>query len=157
LRSAARFVHLCVYKLEPAAVLPATCPSGMTRTTLNFWVDVSLLVLLLALLFVGVVVTFVFPPAEGSIGWTLWGLTHRQWSTLQFSLLALFALDVLLHVMLHWTWVCGVVASWMARDEGKKLKLDDGVQTLYGVALLIVLFNLFGAAVAVAMLTIRGP
>jgi hypothetical protein len=53
-----------------------------------------------------------------------------QWATVQFALVAVLALGILLHVMLHWNWVCSVVATRLARD--KKAKLDEGSQTLYG-------------------------
>jgi hypothetical protein len=35
--------------------------------------------------------------------------------------------------------------------------VDDGLQTIYGVGLLIVLLNVIGISVAAAMLTITGP
>ena len=64
-------------------------------------------------------------------------------------------MGILIYVMLHWSWVCGVLATRLTRD--KKTKLDDGTQTLYGVGLLIVLVNVLGLAIAVAALSIHGP
>jgi hypothetical protein len=57
--------------------------------------------------------------------------------------------------MFHWSWVCHVLASRLSRD--KRSRVDDGMQTIYGVGLLIVLLNVIGITVAVAMLTIKGP
>src|SRR4029079_18213435 len=96
----------------------------------------------------------VFPPGPDSKGWLLWGLSYDQWATLQFAMVAVLALGVLIHVMLHWNWVCGFLAARLVRD--KKAKIDDGTQTLYGVGLLIVILNLLGLAIAAPPLPIRG-
>ncbi len=52
---------------------------------------------------------------------------------------------ILLHVMLHWTWVCNV---FMQRVRKKNHKPDDGIQTITGVGAMIVLMNIVGALVA---------
>ena len=130
----------------------------MTRTIVNFWLDLLLLVVFLLLLWVSTVIRFVFPPAVDSPGTTLWGGTVDQWIGLQFSVVGLLTFLLLLHVMLHWKWVCGVLASTVLRGkDGKKRTLDDGVRTLYGVGLMIVLLNILGLATAVAVLTIKTP
>jgi hypothetical protein len=82
-------------------------------------------------------------------------LSYDQWTSLQFAMVAVLALGVLIHVMLHWSWVCGVVATRVARN--KQAKFDDGTQTLYGVGLLLVIFNLLGLAIAAAALSIQSP
>jgi hypothetical protein len=127
----------------------------MSRTALNFWLDSALLGLFLALVFTSVVAQFIFPPGTAAAGWKLWGGGYAQWRDVQFGTLCAFTLAVLLHLMLHWSWVCGVVASTLKRN--KKPHLDDGVRTLYGVGALIVILNLLGLAVAAAALAIHGP
>ena len=127
----------------------------MSRTHINFLLDASLLVAFAVLIWSGVIVRFVFPPGPDAKGWYLWGLGYDQWATVQFAMVAVLALGVLIHVMLHWSWVCGVVTTRLIRD--KKAKLDDGTQTLYGVGLLILIFNVLGLAVAAAALSVQGP
>ena len=130
----------------------------MSRTTLNFCLDTILLLLFLTLLWCSVVVQFVFPPGPNAAGWMLWGATYDQWCSFQFGVVAAMALAVLLHVMLHWTWVCGVVAGYAGRaKKTKKARLDEGTRTLYGVATLIVLLHAVGLAVAAAWLMIQSP
>jgi hypothetical protein len=127
----------------------------MSRTVINFLLDATLMMVFCALVSSAVIVRFIFPPGPDARGWSLWALTYDHWASLQFALVALLALGILLHVMLHWNWVCGVVATRLARD--KKAKLDEGSQTLYGVGLLIVLFNLLGLIIAFAVLSVRSP
>ena len=127
----------------------------MSRSVFNLLLDTVLLVAFSILAWSAVVVRFVFPPGPDARGWLLWGLDYDQWATIQFGMIAILALGILLHVMLHWSWVCGILAAKLSRN--KKAKIDDGTQTLYGVGLLIVLLNLLGLAIAVAALSIRGP
>ena len=127
----------------------------MSRTIINFLLDTTLLMAFCALVFSSVIVRFIFPPVADARGWLLWGLNFDQWVTLQFAMVAVLALGVLVHVMLHWSWICGVVATRVTGD--KKAKLDDGSQTIYGVGLLIVIFNLLGLAIAIAALTVQRP
>ena len=127
----------------------------LSRTTINFWLDTFLLLLFLVLSWVAVVTRFIFPPGPDANGWKLWGWDYDHWCGLQFAVLGTLALAILIHVMLHWTWVCGVVASWLGQK--KNASRDDGSRTLWGVSLLIVVFNLVGLAVAAATLMVEAP
>ena len=138
-----------------SAATPPRRGRGWTWNDVNLLLDAALLVVFAALCFAAVVVRFVFPPGPGAKGWTLWGLDYDAWGGIQFGLVAALALGVLVHVMLHWSWVCNMVAGrFLGSRSGR---VDDGLQTIYGVGLLIVLLNVVGIAVAAAVLTIRGP
>lgn len=126
----------------------------MSRTMVNFLLDATLLLVVTAVVAVGLVVQFVFPPGTSANGWTLWGWSYNAWSRLQFGLVSLLTLGVLVHVMLHWSWVCGVVVSKLLRQK-RQPQLDDGNRTLYGVATLIVLLGVIGVIVAAANLAIQ--
>ncbi|MAT72004.1 MAG: hypothetical protein CMJ58_21070 [Planctomycetaceae bacterium] len=127
----------------------------ITKTDVNFWLDVFLMVVFVVLLWSAVVVQYVFPPGPKTEGWTLWGGDYQTWCGIQFGTLCLFAASVVLHVMLHWTWVCGVVASRWAKD--RSAAKDDGIRTLWGVGLLIAVLNVIGIGVAIAKLTVVAP
>lgn len=127
----------------------------MSRTLVNFFLDALLLAVLTAILAVGLVVHFVFPPGTFAAGWTLWGLSYNGWNRLLFALVSLLTVGVLVHVMLHWTWVCGVVVGKVLRHKRQPAQPDDGIRTLYGVATLIVLLTTIGIVVAAANLAIR--
>lgn len=131
--------------------------SNWTRTDFNFWLDSILLILFLALVWVSTIVRFVFPSTSDAVGWTLWGGSLDAWIGIQFGLVGTMAFAVLLHVMLHWTWVCGVVLQRLpAKRDGSKRSLDDGTRTIFGVGLMIVCLNIMGLAMAAAVLSIRG-
>ena len=126
----------------------------MNRTLINFILNVILLVAFLAVFWTTTVLHFVFPPGPNALGWTLWGASYVEWRGVQFALVASLAMGILLHVMLHWSWVCGVISTKLFRTKGRP---DEGLQTVYGVATLIVLLLLLGGTAAAAFLTIRRP
>ena len=138
----------------------ARAPARSTRRVVWSWswinllLDAALLMAFTALAFAAVVVRFVFPPGPAAAGWTLWGFDYDAWGGIQFGLLAILAGGILVHVMLHWSWVCNVIASRLA---GRGARVDEGLQTIYGVGLLIGLLLSVGAALAAAVLTIQGP
>lgn len=135
--------------------MPARRGRGWTWNDINLVLDAVLLVVFMALCFAAVVVRFVFPPGPGAKGWTLWGFDYDAWGGIQFGLVATLALGILVHVMLHWSWVCNMVAGRFVKT--RQGRVDDGLQTIYGVGLLIVLLAAVGGALAAAVLTIRGP
>lgn len=129
---------------------------NLSRAQVNFLLDALLLVMFCAILATAVIVRFVFPPGPDAAGWRLWGYSYHAWCTFQFGLIAALALGILIHVMLHWSWVCGIAVTQFVRH--KRAKLDDGTQTIVGVGLLILLLNLIGLVVAAAALSIQsGP
>jgi hypothetical protein len=139
----------------PDVVRTSEARSLPVRTRVNFWLDFLLLVNLLVMGWLSVIVRFIFPPGPASVGWSLWGLTFDQWSTIQFASLSVFYFGVLIHVMLHWSWVCGIVSVWGA--SGKREKIDDGLQTIYGVGFMIVLIAIVGLALAAALFSLQRP
>lgn len=127
----------------------------LSRAQVNFLLDALLLVLFCAIMATAVIVRFVFPPGPDAAGWLLWGYTYHAWCTFQFGLIAALALGILVHVMLHWSWVCGIAVTQFFRN--KRAKLDDGTQTIVGVGFLIVLLNIIGLIIAAAAIGIHGP
>lgn len=130
-----------------------------TKTDVNFWLDVVLAALFVLLGWVSTVLYYAFPPGPLADGWTLWGWSYQQWASLQFTTLCAMAAAVVLHVMLHWTWVYSVaIAKFRKRRRGDPVAgRDEGVRTLWGVAMLILVLNLIGLGVAAAVLTVQPP
>jgi hypothetical protein len=128
---------------------------GWSWSEINLALDAVLLVVFVALCIAAVIVRFVFPPGPAAKAWSLWGLDYDAWGGVQFGLLAALTVGILVHVMFHWSWVCNVLASRLSGN--KRARVDDGMQTIYGVGLLIVLLNVIGITVAAAVLMVQGP
>jgi hypothetical protein len=126
----------------------------LSTTLVNFWLDAALMVLFVSLCIVSVINQFVFPPGVDAKGWLLWGMGLNQWTSLQFGTLAILGFGIVIHVMLHWAWVCSVVAKKLFR--AKQIP-DTGLQTVYGVGLLIGLLLTGAVIVGIAMMTIQMP
>ena len=133
---------------------PTHRPGRVSRTMVNFWIDLGLGVSFVGLCITAIVVQFVFPPGIAARGWTLWGMSFGQWSSVQFTLLAVMALGVLVHVMLHWTWVCSVFAK---RVLSRPSLPDDGIRTVYGVGILISILLLGAVTIGMAQWMIVAP
>ena len=127
----------------------------MSKTLLNFVLDSILAFSFLAVLWSATALQFVFPPAFHAQGWSLWGWNYEQWARFQFLSLCIVAVLILLHVMLHWSWVCGVATQRLGKRLGRKITLDDSHQTIVGVGMLIGLLHLLGVFYLSALLTVR--
>jgi hypothetical protein len=126
----------------------------VSRALVNFALDMVLLLLFVALSIVSVIVQFVFPPGVSAKGWHLWGLNLGQWCGLQFGLLSVLGFGIVVHVMLHWTWICSVLARQIL---GQRDVPDNGLRTVYGVALLIGLLMTGAVVTGLAMISIQMP
>lgn len=124
---------------------------------LNFIVDAALLAAFVVLLGTQILMHGVFPAASQSDGWVLWGLGYDTWSRVSFGSMAVFALGILVHLMLHWTWVCGFVTTRLSRRANRTISLKDGERTLIGVGLLTAVIVLILAFVLLAQLQMTRP
>lgn len=120
----------------------------------NFCLDATLLVAVLVLGWISAMLQVVFPAPTAADGWILWGLTFNEWRDLQFSAMCVCALMILVHVMFHWNWVCGIITTKVLR---RKTRPDEGMQTIYGVGTMIVLLVLTGGGIVAALLTVVRP
>jgi hypothetical protein len=144
-------------KADGAPVEIRQAPPRVSWTLLNFWLDASLLITFLGVAWVTLVIRFVFPPSVSAEGWHLWGWNLDRWIDLQFVLLACFAFGILVHVMLHWSWICGVFYSKIWRLQKGSSVPDDGIRTIYGVGLLLLIFLAMGLMLGLAALQIYQP
>jgi hypothetical protein len=126
----------------------------VSMSVVNFWVDATLLTTLLLIIWESATLQLVFPAPTLAGGWTLFGLTYDQCRDIQFATLCVFCFGILIHLMLHWNWICSVIATQIL-DHAKRP--DEGMQTIYGVATLIIALHLVGAGVVVAMFFVHRP
>lgn len=150
----ARSVRDMTQSLEAASAARQNQDHHISRATLNFWLDAGLMVLFVSLAIVATIVQFVFPPGTGARGWTLWTMDFNQWSSVQYGLVCAFGFASVIHVMLHWSWVCTIVARKLMKQSETP---DDGIQTILGVGLLIALLLIGALIIGTAMMTIKMP
>lgn len=142
------------------AGVPATKSASEFRTwwsrhstVINFWLDFLLLVVFMIQAWILSVLHFVFPRGAGP-EWTIWGANFVDWTETLCATYGVFAVAILLHVMFHWAWICGVVSTRFLRRKSSK---DDGSQTLIGVGLIVVLVHVLVAGILVAKTGLSGP
>jgi hypothetical protein len=95
----------------------------MKRTTVNFIIDFVAFLDLLALAFTGFIMRFILPPGSAGHGQGFRGgrpateakyllsMDRHQWGDIHFYLAVIFAVLMLIHIILHWTWIKGYVRS----------------------------------------------
>ncbi len=111
-----------------------------SRSTLNFIIDCVAFVSLVFLLSTGFLIYFILPPGQG--GAMAWGLTRHEWGNIHFVFALLFATTMVVHVILHWSWIGGKVRG--RRHDEKNLR--------YGIALVAVV-----SVIAIALIPYVGP
>ena len=77
----------------------------MKRNTLNFVIDAASALVMAGMIATGLVIRFVLPPGSGSRK-EVWGLGRHDWGDVHFWLAAAVGAVIVLHVALHWQWVC---------------------------------------------------
>lgn len=143
-------------EVSPDAPAPAKKRPGrhFSMSVINFWLDATLLMVLTVYGWESAVLRFVFPAPSKAIGWKLWGWTFDQWWDFQFATICVFAVGALIHVMLHWNWVCSVLSSQILKA---KKRPDETMQTIYGVGTLVVLLHVIAIGVIAAMASVIRP
>lgn len=129
-------------------------PTGVSRTMLNFFIDAALLFSAMSMTWVSVMLMVVFPVPTRSEGWKLLKMDFNQWRQIQFGLLMFTALLALEHLVLHWKWVCGVIATKILKLKNRP---EVAIQAVYGVAAFIGTLIMMGALIVVAMLIVQKP
>lgn len=128
-----------------------------SRAIVNWLLDVTLGASLLVALWTAALLLFVFPAGPDAQGVTLFGADREAWLGFHFGCLIVFAILALIHVMLHWSWLCGVATQYLSRRWGRRVLLDEPTQTIVGVALLLAALHLLGGLLLLAMLLIEYP
>lgn len=113
------------------------------KTVINFWLDASLLVLFLVLAWELAILRLAFPKGAGD-RWRLLNHTAADWQDLAFNTFCVFALGIVVHVMLHWSWIVGTIQTKLLH---RKATRDDGSHTMIGVGVLFVLIHLLAGGV----------
>jgi hypothetical protein len=127
------------------------------RNTFNFWLDLASLVVFFWLVVTGLLVYCILPPCDSCTGGsapekvpTLWGLGRHDYGRVHFYLGLTAVTLVVLHLCLHWTWVCCTFGRLAGLNT-------TGVEhcRLYGAVLLVLVVALVIALLCVARIQVR--
>jgi hypothetical protein len=111
---------------------------SMKRNTINFWIDLLAVIVLFAEIWTGLLIHYILPPGQGrGRSLELWGLNRHQYGTIHFYLAIAMITLIIIHIWLHWPWVCNTIS-----DLFKARKLKPSLCSLYGVMALIFFFLL---------------
>jgi hypothetical protein len=102
-----------------------------TRTFTNFWLDVVSLVAMLGLAATGGLIHFVLPAGSGHF-YELFGWNRHDFGRLHFYFAVASVVLLALHLLLHWNWICCVVAKTAGKGAPSRRS-----QTLFGLGLLL--------------------
>jgi len=118
----------------------------MCRNAINFLVDLATFVILFLMVATGLLLRFVLPPGfRGGRGLVLWGLERHGWGDIHFWLAASLGALVVVHVALHWSWVCGTVARMFRPSATPGTALSWRVRGSWAcVTVAILAFVVFG-------------
>ncbi len=110
----------------------------MTRTGINFWLDVLMLVIMIGMAMTGGLMHFVLPPGTGH-SLQVFGLGRHDYGQIHVYL-ALAALALLaIHVVLHWSWICCVVSKGIGKENpSARIRVVWGLLLLAGITSLMV-------------------
>ncbi|MGE0481714.1 MAG: nitrophenyl compound nitroreductase subunit ArsF family protein [Phycisphaerae bacterium] len=115
----------------------------MKRSTLNFVIDAMTLLVMLAMVGTGLLIRFVLPPGSGERR-SLWEYTRHDWGDVHFWLALTLGALLLVHVALHWGWVCSVVLGWLPRRDASPRGKSAVRRNLAGAGLLILVAGVLG-------------
>ena len=110
----------------------------MKRNTVNFIIDLLSLVVMWGLVTTGLLARYVMPPGTGH--WlTLYGMNRHEWGTVHFWLAVGLCGLALVHVWLHWQWVCGTVSRFFGGSDRDGHRRSRAWRAVWGIALILLL------------------
>ncbi|MBN1652299.1 MAG: DUF4405 domain-containing protein [Deltaproteobacteria bacterium] len=108
------------------------------RTEINFWIDLISLFVMLGLATTGGLLYFVLPPGTGHTHF-LFGLGRHDIGRIHFYLAVAGIILLVLHVYLHWTWICCFIGKAFGNAvPSQKKRTTWGLVTLCGTIVLLV-------------------
>jgi hypothetical protein len=132
---------------------------AVSRNTLNIVLDLLSALNLLGMAMTGLILRFVLLPGSGPR--SLWTLRRHNWGGVHFWLAVSLCALLLVHVALHWQWVCSTLRRFIVRRSPEHAECNRWARDLVGIVLLIVLAAGLAGFVWLARLDVqqapRGP
>lgn len=119
----------------------------MRRNTLNFLVDAVTLLAIFGMIATGLMIRFVLPTGtggrHGGPGHVFWGMGRHDWGDVHFWISVALGVLLLVHVALHWSWVCTTLHR-LLRGAGNAGQLSAAKRNIYGIVFLAAVVVIFG-------------
>jgi len=121
----------------------------MRKSTLNYLVDGLTSIMVFGVIATGLVMRFTLPPGSGGrhgIGGrhlVLWGMDRHTWGELHFWLAVVMAGLFVIHLALHWTWVCNTTQRILRPGRQDTIASTTRLSSLYGAVLLVAIVAMF--------------
>lgn len=80
----------------------------MKRSTINFIIDTIAFVCFMFLTSTGILIRYILPKGNGSY-LTIWGMDRHEWGGIHFWVAIIFLAMILIHIMLHWSWIIAII------------------------------------------------
>jgi hypothetical protein len=111
-------------------------PRAVSRTALNFWIDLATAVLFALLLGTSFLMKFVLPPGTcDDAGVKVWlGHSRHWWGDIHFWSAVLLIVLLVVHIWLHWAWVTG---TWRRLLGSLKAPASWGVLSAMAALLIV--------------------
>ncbi|NMB76563.1 MAG: DUF4405 domain-containing protein [Myxococcales bacterium] len=108
------------------------------RTVFNFWLDLVSLLVMLGLALTGGLIHFVLPAGTGH-HYHLLGWSRHDYGQLHFYLAVAAVALLFLHIVLHWNWICCVIAKACGgASPSSRGRLAAGVALIVATLLVLV-------------------
>lgn len=129
----------------------------MKRNTLNFWIDILTFLVFLVKIWTGLLIHYVLPAGQGrGKSLLLWGLNRHDYGVIHFYLALAMIVLVLVHLWLHWSWVCSTLGRLVNFIKLKPEKYSSfGIASLF-LIMIITISSLYCAKSQVVNTADRG-
>jgi hypothetical protein len=106
----------------------------MKKTDVNVIINVAAFILFLLLASTGLLIWLVLPSGHGYL--TIWGMNRHVWGDIHFWIALSFLVLIVIHLILHWSWIKSMLFSRSNKPLTNKNK----------VMILFIIFALIAAA-----------
>lgn len=113
----------------------------MKRHWLNLLVDIITTVAALGLVATGFLIHWILPAGSGRSGSVVWSMDRHEWGEVHFWFAVTVVALVVVHVFLHWDWVCMMFARMFREGDGRVTRWKAN---LAGVLAVVIVAGLIG-------------
>lgn len=125
----------------------------MTRNTLNLVVDIVTFLALIAVTLTGLLMKFVLPAGSPREGLALFGWDRHVWADVHFWATVALGAVLILHLALHWRWVCAMVGR--LTPGPRRTRMPAWERNLLGVAWLAIIVGVTAGLIGGAKVLVQ--